>query len=95
MKQKVLTEEQHEVLGRLEAVLKEAKENHIGFVFDEDDCSLTAFNAENVNIAYCGRYRESENDERIDWDSSSIVENFNADYFNSGYDSYYLNFDEK
>ena len=29
MKQKLLTEKQHEVLGKLEAVLKEAKENNI------------------------------------------------------------------
>ena len=95
MKQKVLTEKQHEVLGRLEAILKEAQENHIGFVFDEDDCSLTAFNAENVELSYCGRSQEYDNDEKIDWDSASIIENFNADYFNSGWDTYFLHFKEE
>ncbi len=95
MKQKELTEKQHEVLGRLEAILKEAHENHIGFVYDEDDCSLTAFNAENVELSYCGRNQESDNDEEVDWDSSSIVENFKADYFNAGYASYYLHFKEE
>ena len=95
MKQKVLTANQHEVLGRLEAILKEAQENNIGFVFDEDDCSLSAFNAENVELSYCGRNSESDNDEKIDWDSSSIIENFNADYFNNAYDNYYLHFKEE
>lgn len=95
MKQKVLTEKQHEVLGRLEAILKEAQENNIGFVFDEEDCSLTAFNTENVELSYCGRNSESDNDEEIDWDSSSIIENFKADYFNNGYDYFYLHFKEE
>lgn len=95
MKQKELTEKQHEVLGRLEAILKEAQENHIGFVFDEDDCSLTAFNAENVELSYCGRSQDSDNDEEIDWDSASIIENFKADYFNCGWDTYFLHFKEE
>ena len=94
MKQKVLTEKQHEILDRLESVLKEAIENNIGFLFDEDDCSLTAFNAENVNIPYSGRSKESDNDERIDWDSSSIIESFRADYFNNNFDNFYLHFEE-
>lgn len=94
MKQKELTEKQHEILGRLEAVLKEANENNIGFVFDEDDCSLTAYNAENVNIPYSGRYCESENDEKIDWDSASILKNFKCDYLNIQFDDFYLHFEE-
>ena len=95
MKQKVLTEKQHEVLGRLESILKEAKENKIGLVFDEDDCSLTAFNAENVELSYCHHCQEYDNDEKIDWDSASIIKNFNADNFNSGFDTYYLHFKEE
>ena len=95
MKQKVLTEKQHEVLGRLEAILKEAQENHIGFVCDEGDCTLTAFNAENVDFSLCGCDCTNENEEQIDWDSASIIENFNADYFNSNYDKYYLHFNEE
>lgn len=95
MKQKVLTEKQHEILGRLEAILKEAQENNIGFVFDEDDCSLTAFNVENVELSYCGRSQEDDNDEEIDWDSVSIIDNFKADYFNSGWHTYFLHFKEE
>ena len=94
MKQKVLTEKQHEVLGRLEAVLKEVEENKIRLVFDEDDYSLTAFNAENVNIPYSGRNADDTGDEKIDWDSCYIIKNFNADSFNNQFDSYYLNFEE-
>ena len=94
MKQKVLTEKQHEVLGRLETILREAKENKIGFVFDEDDYSLTAFNAENVSMPYSGRNAEDIGDEQIDWDSCSIIENFYADSFNCQFDSYYLKFEE-
>ena len=95
MKQKVLTEKQSEIISRLEEVLKEAQENDIAFVFDEDDCTLTAYNAENVNIPYCGRYSESENDEKMNWDISHVVGNFVADYFNTGFDDFYLNFDKK
>ena len=95
MKQKVLTKKQHEIIGRLEALLNEANENNIGFVFDEDDYTLTAYNAENVNIPYSGRWRDSNDDEEIDWDSASIVENFKCDSFNNQFDRYYLHFEEE
>ena len=95
MKQKVLTEKQHEILGRLESVLKEANENKIGFVYDCGDNSLTAYNAENVIKDYCGRYKEDVSDEKIDWDSASIIENFNADWFDNGFDDYYLHFNDE
>lgn len=91
--QKFLTEKQHEILGRLEAVLKEANDNNIGFVFDQSDCTLSAFNAENVNLMLCGRCGE-EDDVPMDWDFASFVENFNADYFHSSYDKYYLSLEE-
>ena len=94
MKQKNLTEHQIEVLKKLEDAFKEANENNIGFVYDENDCSLTAYNAENVIIPYCGRCKESDNDERMDWDSTHMVANFSCDYFNCGFDDYYLNFTE-
>lgn len=95
MKQKELTEKQKEILERLGKVLNECVLENIGLVFDEEDCSLTAYNAENVNLDYCGRQQESENDERINWDLTEIVNCFNADYFNNGFDSYYLNFDKE
>ena len=97
MKQKVLTEKQHEILGRLEAVLKEANENKIGFVFDNADRSLTAYNSENVELAYMAEpiTKEYEEDEEIDWDSASIIENFKADDFNSEFSGYYLHFPEE
>lgn len=95
MKQKVLTEKQHEVLGKLEAVLKEAKENNIGFVYDCGDCSLSAFNAENIDVCFCGRYKESDNDEKVDWDSVAMIQNFKVDYFDSGFDDFYLHFNDE
>lgn len=95
MKQKVLTEKQHEILGRLESILKEVNENNIGFVFDESDSSLSAFNAENVELQYCGRSQEYDNDKEMDWDSASFIENFKADYFDSGFHTYFLHFKEE
>jgi hypothetical protein len=97
MKQKVLTEKQHEVLGRLEAILKEAQENNIGFVYDNADGTLTAYNEENVDYGYNAepRTKEYEEDVKIDWDSASIIKNFNANYFNCSYDEYYLHFKEE
>ena len=94
MKQKDLTTEQKDVLARLSSILAEANEKKIGFVFDEGDCTLMAYNAENVNLDYCGRSQESDNDERINWDLAEYVSDFRCDCFNSGFDVYYLNFDE-
>lgn len=94
MKQKELTNEQKEVLARLGNILAEAQGKGIGFVFDEDDCTLNAYNAENVNFDYCGRSQESDNDERMNWDLAEYILDFHCDYFNSAFDNYYLNFDE-
>ena len=97
MKQKVLTEKQHEILGRLETVLKEAKENKIEFVYDWGDDTLTAFNAENVESSYYGNEetKECKDDVKIDWDSASLIENFQADCFNNNWHDYYLHFSEE
>ena len=94
MKQKNLTKEQKEVLTRLNSILAEASAKNIGFVFDEGDCTLMAYNAENVNIYYSGCCQESDNDERINWDYAEYVSEFKSDCFNSGFDNYYFNFDE-
>ena len=93
MKQKELTEKQREIIGRLEAVLEDANNNQIGFVYDTDDCSLTAFNIENVFVGYAGRTPEIDGDERLDFDYTHPVMNFNADHFNSFFDDFYLNFE--
>lgn len=97
MKQKLLTEKQREVLGRLEAILKEAQENNIGFIFDYADDSLTAYNKENVDFGYFGESltKEYEEDIVIDWDSTSIIEYFKADYLDSNYNNFYLHFKEE
>lgn len=97
MKQKVLTEKQHEVLGRLEAVLKEVTENNIGLIYDYADDSLTAYNEENVDFGYFGESltKEYEEDVEIDWDSASIVKNFKGNYLDSNYYKFYLHFKEE
>lgn len=92
MEQLVLTPEQHEVLGRLEAVLKEAKQQNIGFVYDLCDGSVTAYNNANSFEQYAGIHKEDDTDEKMDWDSASIIENISMDYFDSGMQDFYLKF---
>ena len=88
MKQKVLTEKQHEILGRLEKILEEAKENGIGLIYDTADETLTAYNAENVEECYTDYFSPWwENEEKFDWDSASIIENFHADCCNTNVDN--------
>ncbi|GEM_PF-6496414 len=94
MEQKFLTEKQHEIIGRLESVLKEAEENKIGFVYDCSDHSMSAFNAENVEDRYAGLTKEDESDKEMDWDMASYIENINMDYFDSGYNNCYIKFAE-
>ena len=95
MEQKSLTEKQHEIIGRLEKLLKEAQENKILFVCDSADCSLSAFNGENVEDFY-QYYGKPENDseEKIDWDSTSMLENILVESFNSNIDDIVLVFSE-
>ncbi len=93
MKQLVLTEEQHELLGRMERIFKEAKEKDISFVYDISDGSLTAFNSANVSDFYAGRDKEDYEDEEIDFDSCSIIESASIDYTDYARQTYYLKFD--
>ena len=93
MKQKVLTEKQKEILGRLERILEEAKENGIGLIYDTADETLTAYNAENVEdcyATYCSPW--GENEKKFDWDSASIVENFYADCCNTNIEDVHVAF---
>ena len=92
MKQKVLTEKQHEIIGRIEKLLKEADENGIKFVYDIADLSLTAFNGENVSDFY-SYYGKDENGNLMDWDSASILEDVVIESFNSNVEDFYLVFD--
>lgn len=92
MKQKALTEKQHEIIGRLEKLLKEADNNGIKFVYDIADLSLTAFNGENVSESY-SYYGKDEGGELMDWDSASILEDVVIDSFNSNIEDYYLVFE--
>ena len=94
MKQLVLTEEQHELLGRMERLFKEANEKDISFVYDISDGSLTAFNSANVSDFYAGREgsKEDYDDEEIDFDSCSIIENASVDYVDYARQNYYLKF---
>ena len=92
MKQKPLTDEQKELLKRLEATLKECDEKNIAFVFDREDSSLTAYNSTGVECTYAGRAPEDyERDEKMDWTKSSIVE-IGIDYFDSFDQDFILTF---
>jgi hypothetical protein len=93
MKQLVLTEEQHELLGKMERIFEEAKEKGISFMYDINDGSLTAFNSSNVCDFYAGRNKEDDDDEEIDFDSCSIIENASIDYVDYARQEYYLKFE--
>lgn len=94
MKQKGLTKAQLRVIEHVESALLAAEIEGVRFVFDQDDGSLTAYNAENVDVTYSGRYQEDSKDEEMNWDLGHIVQNLNADYFHSQFDDYYLKFYE-
>lgn len=93
MRQLLLTDEQHALLGDLERIFRKCKESDISFVYDVADGSLTAFNTANVSECYSGTEKEDDTDDKIDWDSSSIVEEATIDYFVSAYQDYYLKFE--
>lgn len=94
MKQKELTKAQLRVIEHVESALLAAEIEGVRFVFDQDDGSLTAYNAENVDVTYSGCYREDSKDEEMNWDLGHIVQNLNADYFHGQFDDYYLKFYE-
>ena len=93
MKQKELTFEQKEILKKLDAVLAEAKSKDIGFIFDEEDGSMTAYNAENVNFTYSGRGKEEDGDELMIWDLCEVVD-VHMDHFHNAFDYLYLDFNK-
>ena len=94
MKQKELTEKQKEILNRLNTVLDDAVDAQIGFVFDNDDCTLSAYNNENVIDGYAGREPEEENDEIMNWDEVFIISK-RFDYFDNAMQTYYLHFNDE
>ena len=94
MKQKELTEKQKEILNRLNAVLDEAVDAQIGFVYDNDDFTLSAYNNENVIDGYAGRKPEEENDTLMNWDEVFIISK-RFDYFDNAMQSYYLHFTDE
>ena len=96
-KQLPLTDEQRDVLKRLEAIFKVAEERHIGFVFDYSDNSLSAYNNENIDCCYNEtsiHRKEDESDRLMDW---SNVEEVNAtiDCFISDTQYYFIKFKEE
>lgn len=91
MKQKELTDIQKSLLENLESVLKEAARLNIRFIYDCGDCTVSAFNGENVEDCYPGS-KEDEKDERMNWDITHPLFEFNMDYFDSGYDILNLHF---
>lgn len=94
MKQRELTEKQKELLKVLVFIFARCKENGIAFVYDNDDCTLSAFNADNVNTFYGGLHGEDDGDELMNWELAEIVDVY-TDYFNSGRQNLYLNFEKE
>lgn len=94
MKQLPLTEEQQALLTKMNDLFNEAKEKDLSFVYDISDGSLTAFNSANVSDFYAGRdgSKEDYDDEEIDFDSCSIIENASIDYVDYAIQSYYFKF---
>lgn len=94
MKQLNLTEEQIELLTKMDALFKEANGKDISFLYDISDGSLTAFNSANVSDFYAGHEcsKEDYDDEEIDFDSCSIIENASVDYVDYARQNYYLKF---
>ena len=90
MKQKSLTKEQKELLCRFKEILIEAEEKNIAFVFDREDCSVSAYNNDGVKETYASRIKEDESDEYLDWDNGSII--MYVDYFDSFDQCYLLKF---
>ena len=95
MKQLVLTEEQNELLERMDALFKEANGKDISFLYDISDGSLTAFNSANVSDFYAGDEgcKEDYDDEEIDFDSCFIIEHASVDYVDYARKNYYLKFE--
>lgn len=94
MKQLQLTERQQNLLAQMNDLFNEAKEKDLSFVYDISDGSLTAFNSANVSDFYAGREgsKEDYDDEEIDFDSCSIIENASIDYVDFAIQSYYLKY---
>ena len=93
MKQKALTTEQLEVLKKLNAVLCEARNKGIEFVYDTSDGSVSAFNCSSVNCIYSGRNPESHTDEEMDWELCEPIGSI--DYCDMAIQNLYLNFEEE
>ena len=91
MKQKDLTKEQYEVFEKMNELFKEARAKGVGFIFDNDDCTLSLYNAENIEDSYAGREKEDDADELMNWDVVYVIDD-RMDYFDSGMQSYYLHF---
>lgn len=92
MKQKILTDKQNEILRKLGAILKEADENNIHFIYDIADNTITAYNAENVEDDLITHTMPGNEYTLIDWDASSIVDNIYLPHFHSDFDDLYLAF---
>ena len=91
MKQKELTDIQKSLLENLESVLKEAARLNIRFIYDCGDCTVSAFNGENVEVCYPGS-KENEEDESMNWDIAHPLFEFNMGDFDSRFDKLYLHF---
>lgn len=90
MKQKELTSKQKLICDRLKALMEEAEEAGVKFVFDQSDYLLSAYNGEGIDSVdsdYSANMREG--DDKFDW-----TETFDIAYpdcVNSSVEDVYIN----
>lgn len=91
MEQKELTEKQKEIIRKIESILKEAQDNKILFLFDSADCSVSAFNGENVEDYYAAYYEKpKEWESKFDWDFAYVLDGFYMEQCNSNIEDVYI-----
>lgn len=94
MKQLNFTDEQRELLKKMDALFQEARDKDISFLYDISDGSLTAFNSANVLDSYASCYvKESEADEEIDFEKCHVIYGGSSDYCDYSRQNYYLRYE--
>ena len=94
-KQKKLTRNQVAICKELVALMKKADDAGIKFVFDEQDCLLSAYNGKGVeSVSSDYPYEKWEKSEKFDWQETIDIA-YNADYVNSNVGDVYINFEYK
>lgn len=88
MKQKELTSKQKAICNRLKALMEEAEEAGIKFVFDQSDYLLSAYNGEGIDSVESTNY-PADRMQKFDW--SKTYDIAYPDYANSSDEKVYFN----